>query len=129
MPWGKITPNIDRKYAVTPAPNCASAGVPDSREVFLAIQKDNSDEPLLFTPKNLTIRVGTKVRWINVADVYHTVTSTNSLQELAPSGLFEHVFFKKGDVFEYTFTKPGIYHYYCQPHSTFMFGTITVVNN
>jgi plastocyanin len=31
-----------------------------------------------------------------------------------------------GDRFEFTFTRPGIYHYYCQPHSDFMWGTVHV---
>lgn len=128
MPWGKVLPGVDRKYAPTPAPACLSAGIPDSREIFLVIQQDKSEEPLVFAPKKITIRAGTKVRWINAAEVYHTVTSTDSLQEPNPNGSYEHVFFKKGDVFEYIFTKPGTYYYYCQPHASFMFGTITVIN-
>ncbi len=87
----------------------------------------NTDHPYAFAPKDLTVRVGSKVRWVNRDDVFHTVTSTASLDVRRPSGLFDKSLFRKADAFEYTFAKPGTYHYYCQPHSAFMFGTVTVV--
>lgn len=63
---------------------------------------------------------------MNRDDVFHTVTSTDSLAPRRPNGLFDKALLRKGDTFEFTFTKPGTYHFYCQPHSEFMFGTITV---
>jgi plastocyanin len=45
-----------------------------------------------------------------------------------PDGLYDHTLSPKGrdgDTFEFTFTKPGTYQYFCRPHQS-MFGTITV---
>jgi plastocyanin len=74
----------------------------------------------------MTVRAGSTVRWINDDTVFHTVTSTDSLQVRRPNGLFDHSLSKKGETFEHTFTKPGVYHYYCRPHTEFMWGTIVV---
>lgn len=67
------------------------------------------------------------MRWVNRDDVFHTVTSTDSLQPRRANGLFDASFFRSGQSFEYTFTKPGTYFYFCQPHTEFMFGTVRVV--
>jgi plastocyanin len=40
--------------------------------------------------------------------------------------MFDHRFAMSGETFSFTFTRPGTYHFYCQPHSDFMFGTIQV---
>jgi plastocyanin len=72
------------------------------------------------------VPAGTKVRWVNGDEVFHTVTSTDSLQPRRPNGLFDHSLFSRGDAFTYSFSKPGTYRYYCQPHAAFMFGTVTV---
>jgi plastocyanin len=74
----------------------------------------------------VTVKAGTTVRWVNDDPVFHTVTSTDSLDRLRPNGIFNRSLFARGDVFDYTFTRPGTYHYYCQPHSGFMTGTVRV---
>jgi plastocyanin len=55
------------------------------------------------------------------------VTSTASLEPRRPSGLFDRALARRGDRFEFTFTRPGVYHYYCRPHSEFMWGSVRVV--
>jgi plastocyanin len=75
----------------------------------------------------VTVKAGTTVRWVNEDPVFHTVTSTDSLDRLRPNGVFNRSLFARGDAFEYTFTRPGTYHYFCQPHSAFMTGTVRVV--
>jgi plastocyanin len=72
------------------------------------------------------VPAGSAVRWVNGSDDFHTVTSTASLQPRRPSGLFDHSLGRRGDRFVFTFTRPGVYHYYCQPHSEFMWGTVRV---
>lgn len=74
----------------------------------------------------MTIPAGSAVRWIDTHDVFHTVTSTDSLDVRRPNGLFDASLFAPGQTFEYTFTKPGAYHFYCRPHADFMFGTVHV---
>jgi plastocyanin len=67
-----------------------------------------------FSPRELTVAVGTKVTWVNHDDVPHTATSTArprafDSRTLDTDGRFEHVF-----------TAPGTYEYFCavHPHMT-----------
>jgi plastocyanin len=75
----------------------------------------------------LTVKAGTTVRWTDDGNVFHTVTSTDSLQVLRPNGLFDASLAARGAMFEHTFTKPGTYFYYCRPHVPFMTGTVRVI--
>ena len=98
----------------------------NAQVVRLASRPGDPDHPFAFTPMQLTVPLGTTVRWVNDDDVFHTVTSTAELEPRRPSGLFGHSLSRKGQTFEYTFNKAGTFHYYCQPHADFMFGTVTV---
>lgn len=76
-----------------------------------------------------TINVGDTIRWIWLED-HHTSTACLHQAEFWRSDLFD-----TGDTFEHTFTIPGVYWYYCEPHgfdkgdgtAAGMAGTITVV--
>jgi plastocyanin len=94
--------------------------------VTLASRPGDPDHPFAFMPMQLTVPVGTTVQWVNDDDIFHTVTSTAKLEPRKPSGLFGHSLLRKGQTFEHTFKRPGTFHYYCQPHADFMFGTVTV---
>jgi plastocyanin len=61
-----------------------------------------------FTPQTLTVRVGTKVTWINKDDVPHTVRSDDKTLK---SGVLD-----TDDQFSYTFTIPGTNSYFCSVH-------------
>ncbi|WP_286279247.1 cupredoxin domain-containing protein [Naasia aerilata] len=77
------------------------------------------------------------MRWVNDEAVTHTVTSgswgevnekTGLRGTQSADGMYDHTLSPKGqdgDTFEFTFTEPGTYTYFCKPHLT-MFGTITV---
>jgi plastocyanin len=92
---------------------------------------------LRFMPADLTVPVGTTVRWVNGEAITHTVTSgswgevnksTGLRGTQSADGMYDHSLSPKGedgDTFEFTFTEPGTYTYFCKPHLT-MFGTITV---
>ena len=84
------------------------------------------EHPFAFRPADITVPVGTTVRWVNDEAVFHTVTSTNSLALKRPNGLFDRSLFARGQTSEYRFMRPGTYHYYCRPHADFMFGTVRV---
>lgn len=73
---------------------------------------------MAFAESNLTVSVGTKVKWTNNDSVPHTVTSD--------SGAFASDNLAKGQSFEFTFDKEGTYSYHCSIHPS-MKGTITVV--
>ncbi len=63
-----------------------------------------------YTPNQLTVPVGTTVRWDHQGLVEHTVTSLR--------GLWDSGAMNGGEVFTYTFTTPGRYDYFCRFHLT-----------
>ncbi len=71
---------------------------------------------------SLTIEPGDTVEWTWVDGLQHNVVSTASAQESFNSGLIQG----QGSTWSYTFTEVGINDYVCTPHSSSMFGTITV---
>lgn len=75
-----------------------------------------------FNPRELKIKAGTTVTWINIDLYIHTVRSGT------PNKISDE--FDSGDmglmgIYRHTFIKPGTYEYYCQPHP-YMLGKIIV---
>jgi len=70
-----------------------------------------------YVPSELTVAVGTTVRWINRDEETHTITSTTDLFKSGGLNL--------GEEYAYTFTAPGVYQYTCALHD-FMQGSIVV---
>ncbi len=60
-----------------------------------------------FVPSTLTVPAGTTVYWISRDIELHTVVSDNRLFEGS---------LPVGGSFNYTFTEPGTYGYFCEPH-------------
>ncbi|MDJ0269503.1 MAG: hypothetical protein NXY59_02950 [Aigarchaeota archaeon] len=56
----------------------------------------------------VVIGINNSVKWINMDDHMHTVTSDNWSFHSGELNLY--------DSFIYTFTKPGVYGYSCMPH-------------
>jgi plastocyanin len=71
----------------------------------------------MFTPRNLTIPVGSKVTWTNKDEEPHKVAEVNSSFTSKPLDTDEG--------FTYEFTAPGKYEYFCTVHPR-MTGTIIV---
>jgi len=71
---------------------------------------------------SLTIEPGDTVEWTWVDNLQHNVASTASAQESFNSGLIQG----QGSTWSYTFTEVGVNEYVCTPHSSSMFGVITV---
>ena len=65
-----------------------------------------------FTPKEMTVPVGATVKWTNKDDIPHTVTSD--------SKVFDSSILDTNQSFQFTFTKPGTFNYFCKlhPHMT-----------
>lgn len=61
-----------------------------------------------FTPGVVTVRAGTQLTWINHDDIPHTVDSTE--------GKFKSSALDTDDKFQFRFTEPGEYPYYCRMH-------------
>ena len=77
---------------------------------------------LAFEPKDLTISAGDTVKFVNNKLGPHNAVFTDH-DELSHAGLA----FAAGESWEESFTDPGTYTYYCEPHrGAGMVGTITV---
>lgn len=70
-----------------------------------------------FIPKEVTVKVGTTVTWLNQDGAEHTAT--------ADDDSFDTDLLAYGESGSVTFSKPGSNEYYCDPHP-FMTGTIVV---
>jgi plastocyanin len=62
-----------------------------------------------FSPSELKVAAGTTVEWVNRDDIPHTVVSDDKTT-------FKSKALDTDDKFSYTFTKPGIYPYFCSIH-------------
>jgi len=78
-----------------------------------SVEIENSN----YLPPSLTVPAGTTVRWINLDEETHTVTST--------TGLFGSGGLDLKEEYSHTFTAPGVYPYTCDLHPH-MRGTIVV---
>lgn len=62
-----------------------------------------------FVPNKIEIKAGETIRWVNESNDAHNVIENNKLFK---SEMLQN----RNDVYEYTFTEPGTYKYYCKPH-------------
>ena len=63
-----------------------------------------------FIPAEITVKVGTTVRWVNTEKrQYHSIW-------FKETGEPEPEYFWPDEFFERTFDKPGVYPYVCEPH-------------
>lgn len=73
-----------------------------------------------YSPKELTVKVGTTVKWTNKDSVAHTVTKSAGESDGPDSPSLG-----QGDSYEFKYTKAGTYEYFCTPHPQ-MTATVTV---
>lgn len=73
---------------------------------------------LQFEPKDVTVKVGTKVTWKNLEDIPHNVVAEKG-------ATFESDTFGKDGTFVFTAAKPGTIAYVCTIHPG-MAGTLSV---
>ena len=66
------------------------------------------DRQLHFSPPTLTVAAGTTVTWTNNDDIPHTVRAVD--------GSFHSKAMDTADSYTFTFTKPGVYSYFCSLH-------------
>ena len=86
-------------------------------------QRTTAKMPDMFRHGNKTIKAGTTITFINDDnDHAHTVVSGT---RTAPTQDFYSGLLQPGQRWHYTFTTPGVYHYFCSLHPG-MDGVITV---
>jgi plastocyanin len=98
----------------------ASGSLTTQNFAFGAAANDIDIVDFGFSPKNLTVAVGTSVTWGNTGQANHTTTSDTALWDsgtLSPSQTFSR-----------TFATAGVFPYHCTIH-TGMIGTITVLES
>ncbi len=82
----------------------------------------------VFTPQHLKIKAGDTVTWVNEDQEEHYLTSAgpSTLQVvLGTENLMMHKPLPTGASYDYTFTEPETYHYFCGIHAE-MWGTVIV---
>ena len=87
-----------------------------------------------FSPETVTIHAGQTVEWRNTSPITHTVTdnppaaATPADSVLPPGAIpFSSGDIPAGKIFEYKFTVPGTYRYFCTHHEgDGMVGTVVV---
>ena len=81
-----------------------------------------------FTPDDLTVTIGTTVRWVNDDEEEHTVTSGIDNSDPDAGLVFDSPILEPGDAFEVDFDEPGDLDYFCRFHVDFgMVGFLSVV--
>jgi plastocyanin len=89
--------------------NAAANGAASAVEVRL--------ESVAFSPSELRVKAGTRVRWVNADPVRHSITAFD--------GSFDSGLIDPGMIYERTFDRTGTFAYHCTPHP-FMRGTVIV---
>jgi plastocyanin len=134
------------KTAITAAPVAPGAAAPgDSKakpgnEVIVQMHEapGTAGTTFQFEPANLTIKVGTTVKWVNASGEdgpRHTSTDdpeweTPQTPAILPPGAekWRSGFLRNTESSTHTFTVPGKYQYFCETHGQYgMVATITVV--
>ena len=105
-----------------PPPEEVTAGpTPVIVRVSIVPGSFNPQQEENYVPKNIRVIAGynSTVVWTNDEEVpvAHTVTSEE--------GLFDSGLFNSGESWNYTFTRAGVYRYFCIPHP-WMRGSVTV---
>lgn len=80
---------------------------------------------IMFEPKNIKVKKGTKVIWTNSDSVAHYVNTDSHPGHSYEPGINSDVL-QSGDSYSYTFTKVGLYPYHCSAHAATMTANILV---
>jgi plastocyanin len=108
------------RSATTPTPSPTSSSPVATPLAVAQVKIVTQGTMYVFLPATLTVKVGTQVVWSNDSNAPHTVSSDTGVFDTPdPLGI------NPGQTYAFTFTKPGIYPYYCNIH-TYMTGKIVV---
>ena len=102
----------DDQDPIVPAPD-AEPSRPDAAVAPEVADIGLSDDE--FLPDDITITVGTTVRWTNNSSIAHTVTSGNGSSSTNAGAVFD-VDLASGAQFEWTYNAVGEFPYFCRIH-------------
>lgn len=80
---------------------------------------------IAFNPPRVKVSKGTKVTWVNLDSVDHTVNTDSHPAHTYYLSQNSRTL-NKGDTYSVTFTEAGIYPYHCTPHASSMKGAVLV---
>ena len=100
---------------------CGSQEVAQSDVYIVRVVDDE------YSPKVINIPVGGTVLWQSDGANDHNVIAFDGSWQAVSSDYFEYGIITKGTQYESTFTKPGIYEYYCPFHGTNQKGMVGMV--
>ena len=86
-------------------------GVSSAAAATTTVKMGADNGMLAFQPKEVTITAGDSVKWVNNKLAPHNVV-VEGHAELSHKALS----FAPGESFEETFSEPGTYTYWCEPH-------------
>lgn len=116
--------NNDQKTAsenATASPQDSEAQTPsNSNQTTTPATKAVTIDDMAFSPKEITVKVGTTVTWTNQDTVSHDVKDDDGSADGPSSELLG-----QGESYSFTFKKAGTYNYHCTPHP-FMKATVIV---
>jgi plastocyanin len=107
--------------SAAPAAPASSAAAPAAPAAAQSGTVPVTYQNIAISPANVTVKVGSTVKWTNMDMIDHNVTTTGGVQSFHSSD------FGNGATFSMKVTTPGVIHYICSIHPTAMIGTITVV--
>ena len=119
---------------ITGNPGSPDGGDAAADEVLVEMLVETAGTTFRFNPAELTIKVGTTVRWVNRSEPRHTSTADPEWEVpqapvILPPGAepWQTAFLREGESETHTFTVPGMYQYFCQTHGPYgMMATIIV---
>lgn len=118
VPSPTATPTVTLSPTATATPTVVPTKTStSSRRAGKTIAARSKGQSFIFNPTSTTIKVGTRVTWVNRSDAPHTVTSTTKGWRFNKSLASRQISF--------TFRKAGTYVYHCTIHPG-MHGTIVV---
>jgi plastocyanin len=91
-------------YSARVAGNAPSAAAGPPAATGTEVKIDN----FAFSPAVITVKAGTQVIWINKDDIPHTVDSSE--------GKFKSAALDTDEKFEFKFSEPGEYPFFCRMH-------------
>jgi plastocyanin len=94
--------------AAVPSDSASGSAAASSSESTTGSVAEVKIDNFAFTPGVITVKVGTEVTWINHDDIPHTVDSTQ--------GKFKSAALDTDNTFQFRFTEPGEYPFYCRMH-------------
>lgn len=89
--------------------------------------EDDGEPDFVFDPAFVVVDDGATIEWVNTDGVFHTVTSTDSLDNRSGGGdEFDESFASEGETIEWDADADGLWPYYCSPHAGFMYGALVI---